>query len=350
MGVSIEKLHTFVEIRSQPDIWESTTAKFLEFKPANLPRFEEYDQVIFTGCGSTYYLSIWAARSLQSLKGGFARPLPSSEIMLYPGNWIVKNKKSLLVAVSRSGSTSETIQAVTAFKKASGGDVIGITCYPESELAKTADLVLNVPAGQETSIAQTRSFTSMMLAVSFLISSQVPGQIGKYLNNKMKQAFRDYERLVQEIGQANTFERFFFLGSGARYGLACEAMLKLKEMSLTYSEAYHFLEFRHGPMSMIDNKTIVVGLLGSDNLDYEMAVLSDMKKLGAQILAVTPHGIDFTGQPVDYGISINAESRIPWIDVLYLPLLQLLACARSVRNGLNPDQPENLNAVVILEK
>ena len=79
--------------------------------------------------------------------------------------------------------------------------------------------------------------------------------------------------LPQRLGADLEVERFFFLGSGPFYGLACEAMLKLKEMSLSYAEPYHFLEFRHGPMSMVDARTLVVGLLSDTGLTEEIRVL-----------------------------------------------------------------------------
>src|SRR5439155_4559036 len=94
------------------------------------------------------------------------------------------------------------------------------------------------------------------------------------------------EPTARALGENTALDRFYFLGSGPRFGIACEANLKMKEMSLTHSEAFHFMEFRHGPMSMITDSTTVIGLLSAVNRQHEEAVLDQMKALGAQVLTI----------------------------------------------------------------
>jgi glucosamine--fructose-6-phosphate aminotransferase (isomerizing) len=148
-----------------------------------------------------------------------------------------------------------------------------------------------------------------------------------------------YELFAEEIGSNLDFDRFYFLGSGTRYGLACEANLKMKEMTLTHSEPFHFLEFRHGPMSMVNEKAVVVGMLSDANRAHEAKVLSEMKTLGGTVAALG-----------EYEADVAFKSGIPESvrGVLYLPVLQLMAFYRSVAKGLNPDHPKNLTAVVQL--
>jgi glucosamine--fructose-6-phosphate aminotransferase (isomerizing) len=150
---------------------------------------------------------------------------------------------------------------------------------------------------------------------------------------------RNYEMLAKEVGENLEFDRFYFLGSGIRYGLACEVNLKMKEMTLTHSEPFHFLEFRHGPMSMVNEKAAVVGLVCESNVSHEKAVLSEMQSLGGKTVALSESDADVT-----FG------SRLPesMHGVLYLPVLQLMAFYRSLAKGLNPDRPKNLTAVVQL--
>jgi glucosamine--fructose-6-phosphate aminotransferase (isomerizing) len=152
--------------------------------------------------------------------------------------------------------------------------------------------------------------------------------------------------LAQSMGEDSSIAQVFFLGSGARYGLACEAMLKLKEMSLTTSEAYHFLEFRHGPKSMVDEETFLVGLLSDVAREAEMAVLREMKELGAKILILTEDGdgLAWADHLVCFESGLPELARLP----LYLPVLQLFAYHRAVGKGLNPDAPRHLDAVVQL--
>ena len=149
----------------------------------------------------------------------------------------------------------------------------------------------------------------------------------------------NYESLAKEMGENLDFDRFYFLGSGIRHGLACEVNLKMKEMTLTHSEPFHFLEFRHGPMSMVNEKAVVVGMLSEVNGAHESKVLSEMKALGGTVMSLGESAADVTFKS---GIPENVRG------VLYLPVLQLIAFYRSVAKGLNPDRPKNLTAVVQL--
>ncbi len=152
---------------------------------------------------------------------------------------------------------------------------------------------------------------------------------------------------IQSLGGTNTVDRIYFLGSGLRYGLACEGSLKMKEMSLTHSEPFHFLEFRHGPKSMVTASTLIVALLGDDHQQYEMNVLRDLRAIGARVLVLgnRPVGVlDILTFAFDSTLSEIGYST------LYLPPLQLLALGRALEKGHNPDQPRNLEAVVYLDQ
>ena len=156
----------------------------------------------------------------------------------------------------------------------------------------------------------------------------------------------DYQVLVKGIAEDMRLERIVFLGSGINYGLACEAMLKMKEMSLTPAEAFHFLEFRHGPKSVVSPGTLVVGLLDDAAREHEVLVLAEMRELGASTMAIS------TGKetlPVDFHIALQSGVDYLADRVLTLPLLQLLAYYRAIHKGLNPDRPMNLEAVVRLK-
>jgi glucosamine--fructose-6-phosphate aminotransferase (isomerizing) len=154
--------------------------------------------------------------------------------------------------------------------------------------------------------------------------------------------------LSREVGTNLDIERIFFLGGGPLYGLANEAMLKTKEMSLSYSEAFHPLEFRHGPMSMVDERTLVVGLLSDTGLAEQVRVLKDMKELGALTLALAEDASAFAGWQADYAVELHSGLDEWGRGPLYLPLLQRLAYHRAVAKGLDPDRPTNLTAVVEL--
>lgn len=128
---------------------------------------------------------------------------------------------------------------------------------------------------------------------------------------------------------------------------ASEANLKMKEMSLAYSEAFHFMEFRHGPMSMVNRHTLIVGLLSEAASEQEIQVLREMRKQGARTLVLSTQTVP--ADAADYQIML--QTKLPEMQraVLFLPVLQLLGYYRALKNGQNPDQPHNLTAVIVLE-
>lgn len=340
---------TKLEIASQPDTWHETLNKLAEGGLGTFPGVQGYEQVVFIGCGSTHYLSIWAARATQAETGVQCWALPSSELMLFSDAWLVEKEKTLLVAISRSGQTSETLEALEMFKARGRGETLAITCYPESALADRCDYLIEVPAGQEQSVAQTRSFTNMMLAATALALGPPSSAVVESVPLSARDLLQRHTALAEQIAEQKDFSRFFYLGSHALFGLASEAMLKMKEMSLSYAEAFHFLEFRHGPMSMISDQSVVVGLLEPRAGSYELAVLRDMKALGAQVAVVAPQGAVPNTEAIDHLIAFSNIGGLMWEQVLYLPILQLIALERALAKGLNPDSPKNLEAVVVLE-
>lgn len=336
--------HTYNEILSQPEAWEDALRVVEQGRPAleQLLR-TRYEQVLFVGCGSTYYLSLSAAALFQQTTGRIARAVPSGELLLN-GQAVLTGGETLLIAVSRSGSTTETVYAVEQFKKQRRGPVIGITNYGESPLAGLVDVALVVEKGQEQSVVQTRSFTSMCVAATALSLLAGGREDERKSMHQLPEAgarlMANYDALAQQFGEDLRFDRYYFLGSGIRYGLACEASLKMKEMSLSHSEPFHFLEFRHGPMSMVNDATVLVSLFSESNGLYERAVTEEMQARGAAIFSLAE-----TDANVAFHSGIPETAR----GVLYLPLLQLMAFYRSLKKGLNPDSPQHLQAVVMLE-
>jgi glucosamine--fructose-6-phosphate aminotransferase (isomerizing) len=348
--MTFENFATYREIKTQTEAWAQA---WHLASTLSLPKAGNYDQVIFTGCGSTYYLSLAAAALYQQLTGRAARAVPGGELLLNPQTVVRQigrdcipaggNLPYLLVAISRSGTTTETVKAVENFKADKLGDVLVISNYDEA-LSRLADVNIVISKGQEESVAQTRSFASMYVAVAafcarmagrndLLDSMSTLPEIGERL-------IRDFEPAARQMGENLDFDRFYFLGSGIRYGLACEVNLKMKEMTLTHSEPFHFLEFRHGPMSMVNEKAVVVGLVSESNSSHEKAVLNEMQVLGGKTVALGESGVDIA---FESGIPESARG------VLNLPVLQLMAFYRSLSKGLNPDRPNNLTAVIKLD-
>lgn len=339
--------HTFHEIMTQPESWRNALQEAERVLPdwrAVLGR--EDTLVIFTGCGSTYHLAQTAASLFRVLVGRRAVALPGGELVLYGEEWLWgiprDGQPAVLVAISRSGSTTETIRAVE-IHQASGGQVLAVTTRPDSPLAAMARAGLILPAGREESVVQTRSFSSMLVGLN-AIAALLGGhsQLWRAMQRLPEAAERLIDRylpLARSIGEDLSIQRFYFLGSGARYGLASEASLKMKELSLSPSEPFPFLEFRHGPMSTVDEATMIVGMISDRHRHHEMAVLKEMQSLGARILSIAEQ---------DATVALDSGVPLAGRGALYLPVPQLMAAYRALARGLDPDRPRHLSAVVTL--
>jgi glucosamine--fructose-6-phosphate aminotransferase (isomerizing) len=356
MGQSNRGQHTFNEITHQRAAWESALLAVEASADAlrGLWRSREWREVLLVGCGSTHYLSRAAADLLAACAGIPAKGIPASELLLYPDAVLAARDGAdppLLIAVSRSGRTTETLRAIDVYRQKTGGAVVALTVYPDTPMTEAADLALLAEEAREESVAQTRSFASM-----YLLACGVVGVLGedqdylaqlRRLPGRVDALVAEAGEMAEALGTEKNLERFFFLGSGPRYGLAREAMLKMKEMSLTSAEAFHFMEFRHGPMAMVNDRTLVVGLVSGSARAYEVAVLSEMQALGARVLALSEDGsLDLPGaRQIALRGGVEESAR----GVLYLPPLQLIAYHRALNQGLNPDRPTHLEAVVILD-
>ncbi|KAB8142980.1 SIS domain-containing protein [Chloroflexia bacterium SDU3-3] len=337
--------HTWSEIQSQPAVWPSALEVVQQHAEGLRALLAEgaCDHVVVTGCGSTYYLALAAAALVQSLTGRPARGVPASEIWLSGEGVFPSGQRALLVAVSRSGETTETLRAVESFRAHQRGAVLTLSCYPGRALATMGDMNLLFPEAQEESVAQTRAFSTLYLASAAVAATwagraDVLAQLAAL--PQAAQAILDSSLgLAGQLARDPGLKRVFFLGSAGRYGLACELSLKMKEMSLSDSEPFHFMEYRHGPQSMASPESLIVGLLSQRNHQHERAVLDEMRAHGATVVAIGPGG------DVPFPDALDDAAS----GALYLPFGQMLAYERATSRGLNPDRPHNLDAVVRLE-
>ncbi|GMQ93454.1 MAG: SIS domain-containing protein [Acidimicrobiia bacterium] len=333
--------HTENEILSQPDVWQSTIDRFDPTEVVSVWNSIQPHDVLVTGCGSTFYLSLTVASLLRNVVGISARGIPASELVLQLAPTLPTTDKTVLIAISRSGTTSETLAAVDRFKEFGGAGVVTVTNHPDSPLAQASDVVLGVPEGQEQSVAQTRSFSSMLLIAQMAIAgiAEIDIAPARALPGLAADLLEAAHNPMTDLASDVDLERFYFLGSDPLFGVASEGMLKLKEMSLTDSEAFHTLEFRHGPMSMVDPRAAVVGLFSEHGGALEAPVVHEAADLGARTITI--------GKNADLVIAGDLPG---WArPVLHLPPLQILALERARSKGLDPDRPRNLVAVIELD-
>ncbi len=346
--------HTWQEILSQPRTWQATLDDFAAQRPALQAFLEQAGpgHVAAVGCGSTYYLAQCAASTITHCTGTPARAFPSSELWLLPGT--IGGGRTLLVAVSRSGTTTETVRALERFRETAGGPVLTITCDPESPLAQLADVRLVALHAREQSIVQTRSFSSMLLLAQALTAIMAQDEAGLERLGRLPGLLSDLMdrmgALPRQLGADLSIKHIIFLGAGPLYGVASEAMLKTIEMSLSHSEAYHPLEIRHGPMSMVNEGTLVVAFVCDTGQAEQMQVLQDMRRLGARTVALVEDRSALAGRAADHVVELRSGLEEWARSPLYLPFAQHMVYHRAVAKGLDPDRPHNLTAVVELQR
>lgn len=345
-------IYTHSEIEQQSQAWAETLTGFSRQKIALEEALSGTGRQtwLVTGCGSTHYAALSAAALMRRF-GITAWAYPASEIV-YFGDTLPRGDVNLLT-ISRSGTTTETQWAVDRFRKMNPhGKVVSITTHPESPLAKASDLILSAEAAQEQSVAQTRSFTSM-----FILSQCLSGLLGGdvELANRLEKLPPSLDHLIKrfgdlprQLGEDESLQRFFFLGGGPYYGLACEAMLKTKEMTRSWAEAFHPLEFRHGPMSVVDDHSLVVCLVSDSQQEAEARVVRDMQKLGARILVLTDDASQTDWVGIEYVVELQSGLNEWERGALYLPFIHWMDYFRTLAKGLDPDLPTNLTAVVEL--
>lgn len=280
---------TISEILFQPEAWTKTLRSVLSQKHVILAFLEKHQEaeIILTGCGTSYYLPLTAAPLYTKLTGKPARGVPASEIMLYPDTIFASGKKYLLVSFSRSGITPETLAATKYLRDSQKGEALLITCTADSVLAGQSDLVVYCPEAAEETKYMTKSFSSMLIAFQLITAFQSRNQqfeaellqlpkIGAALISR-------YQSKLEQMAKEQDFNLYIYLGHGPLYGIAEEAMLKIKEMACIPAEAYHGMEFMHGPKYAVDYHTLIMYLLSDRVQDQEIQLLKRIKDWGGKV-------------------------------------------------------------------
>ena len=332
---------TWRELLSQPDAWRQLLTR-LEAGELALPfDINGFSEIVLFGSGSSYYLALTAADWMRR-RGLPARAIPSCEILLDAAE-STPRADGLAIGFSRSGRSSEVLLAAEQFKRA-GFTVSAISCTENSAQLKAADHPIHVAEGHEDGLVMLRSFTSMLLTLQWLTGNAVDHAALHGLPDAGQQLIDRYERSLADFSHARDFDRFVFLGSGPDYPLAMEASLKIQEMSIATSEAYHSLEYRHGPKACADSRTMIC-IQSLPDRDLGLSLARDMASLGAAVMVV---GTDATayGNIAGMTVPLPRGMTAAQASVLSMLTLQLFAYATATRLGSNPDAPQNLSKVV----
>jgi glucosamine--fructose-6-phosphate aminotransferase (isomerizing) len=361
----VQNSHTLPEILSQPDVWRSClrdlscnpvldylylrSGRGLQTILSKSPSRKEW---LFVGCGTSFYLAEAAAGCWTLLSGQPARALPASELLLFPGLGQLKAQDLQAVVISRSGRTSEAVRVAGLLSQKYNLPTLGVTCAVNSELAKACELTLVLPAADETSMVMTRSFTSMLLALIHVAASHADAQALSSSFETVAAALAsrigEFNDGVESFVSKHSFSDYIYLAQGPFVSIAREAALKITEMSCSYAQAYHTLEFRHGPKSIVGPETCLTFFLSESGMNAEIDVLVEMKELGGTIVTVCNRASEAVRRSSD--LLIELETGAPELAFLapFIVPAQLLGFHTGIKKGLNPDEPKNLGRVVIL--
>jgi glucosamine--fructose-6-phosphate aminotransferase (isomerizing) len=353
-GATTSGAYALAEILSQPKTWDACFELLAKERrlEAVKQRFQDKRDWVFVGCGSSYYVALAAAASMSSLTDRRARAVPASEVLLYPELTLGEDKDMVPVLISRSGKTSEVLQAAQVFKDR-GIDTLAISCSTGQPLEQMASTTLLLSPADEQSTVMTRSFTSMLLALQALAATLAGNKSFldalRQLPSVVERTLHDVPKRVREFVAGNAFADYVSLAQGPFYGLACESALKMTEMSVSYGQVFHTLEFRHGPKSIVGPETLLVFLLSEASYSAECEVLEEMKQLGGTTLVVCNRAERRARAAADLLIELGLDSPELARLAPYLFATQLTGLYTGLKKGLDPDHPRNLSRVVELE-
>ena len=327
---------TIEEILSQPDVWRAALAR-LDRDSAELAEYVarwDADEVVLTGCGTSYYLPLAAAALYTRRTRLAARGVPASEILTCPDTVFAEGRRYLLVAISRFGQTPETIAAVRHVKDRLKGETLAISCAADTVLSGLCDRAVIIPEASESTRFMTRSFSSMLLVWQYLTGLKA-GDAGYLealhrLPESADAVIGRWEPVLKKLAFGSEFNQYVYLGQGPFYGLACESMLKIKEMARTPAEAYHSMEWMHGPRYSVDSGNLVTVLMSEGARANEINLLPKLKNMGATVVAICETGAPEIAASADYVIELNSGltelARLP----LYMVVNQIYGYYRAM--------------------
>ncbi|MFQ6095234.1 MAG: SIS domain-containing protein [Candidatus Bathyarchaeia archaeon] len=348
--------HMLREIREEPRVVEATmnqSQKTVE-RIVDEVQSKNYDLIYITGSGTSYHAGLASQYVLFNFGITMTSLIPASEFPLWIPSTI--DRKALLIAISQSGESTDTLKAVNAAMDR-GIEILAVTNTEGSTLATKAQYTLITRAGKELAVTATKSYVAQ-LAILFLFSLESAEKQGTsedlaHLRRKLFETPRLIEEVIKTSNDTmlNLAEKykdrnfFFALGSGPNYATALETALKLKEACNIFAEGFASREFLHGPIQLINEKTPVIFILQSDEVENLMSLLRSVRNFRAPVISVSDNEEKLTDVSTEV---ICTPKNFPKIfsPILYIVPLQLFAYYSSVVRGLNPDKPEKLSKVV----
>ena len=314
--------------------------------------------ICIVACGSAWHVGMAAQYVLEDLAEIPVRVELASEFRYRK---LLTREDSLTIVISQSGETADSLAALRE-AKAHGGQTLAIVNVIGSTIAREADNVLYTLAGPEIAVATTKAYSAQLMAI-YALAVQLALARGKIteeqyssyieeltaIPDKMKRVLEDKERIQWFAAKFAMAKDIFFIGRGLDYAICLEGSLKMKEISYIHSEAYAAGEMKHGTISLVEDNTLVIGVLTQSGL-YEKTVsnMAECKARGAYLMGLTSSGHYSVEDSDDFTVYVPKADE-HFIGSLAVIPLQLLGYYTSVARGLDVDKPRNLAKSVTVE-
>ena len=315
-------------------------------------------QITIIGCGSAYHVGVAVQYVLEDLARIQVRVELASEFR-YRNPLIEEN--SLAIVISQSGETADSLAALRLAKE-KGMKTLAIVNVVGSSIAREADHVFYTLAGPEIAVATTKAYSTQLVA-GYILAVELAFARGtiqeaqraelieeiRSLPDKIERALEDKERIQWFAAKYSNARDIFFIGRGIDYAISLEGSLKLKEISYVHSEAYAAGELKHGTISLIEDRTLVVGVLTQPDLfEKTISNMVEVKSRGGYLMGLTTYGNYSIEDTADFTVYIPRTDTHFEASLAIIPL-QLFAYYVSVSKGLDVDKPRNLAKSVTVE-
>lgn len=310
---------------------------------------DDIQRICFVACGTSYHASLTGKYLIESLAGIPTDVILASEFK-YSANTL--NDKTLVVFISQSGETADSLKALDVANETS--KTLGIVNVAGSSITRRAKYVIQTQAGPEIGVAATKTYvaqlTSIYLFAALLAKDEeLLKELGK-VPDYIDEVLEDVDFIKDISKRYNYAPDFFYLGRGYTYPTALEGALKLKEITYIHGEGYAAGELKHGPLALIDNEIPVVVIVPpGDSYRKTMSNLEEVKSRGANVLAIGASDDEALKSKASNVIAINPEVSEIIAPLVYVVPLQLIAYYITLEKGHDPDKPKNLAKCVTVE-
>lgn len=353
------------EIHEQPRAVRDTIGAYvkegkIDFAETGLTdeNLKDLERIYIVACGSAYHVGMVGKYVIEEIADVPVEVDLASEFR-YRNPKLVKN--SLVVIVSQSGETADSLAALRLAKER-GIPVLGVVNVVGSSIARESDYVLYTYAGPEISVATTKAYSTQLIAMYLLAiqAAQVKGVIDEArceelitemetLPDKIQKTLDDKERIQWFASKYANAKDVFFIGRGIDYAISLEGSLKMKEISYIHSEAYAAGELKHGTISLIEDGILVVGVATQKDLfEKTISNMVEVKSRGAYLMGLTTYGNYNIEDTADFAVYVPNTEEYFTTSVAIIPL-QLMGYYVSVAKGLDVDKPRNLAKSVTVE-